>query len=337
MNEQDWLTSSDPVAMLSLLRHGPNEPSSVIQFAVSDRKLRLFAVACCRAVWHLLTDNVPCGECGGEGGSQTYQGYGNTESESCSNCSGTGRINRSRRAVEVAERFADGLVTEEELRNAGREADRASAPRDLPPATAAIWAASLPLDDLQLRRVLRSTLDAAQVGGFQKVQANLLREIMGNPWKPPLCGVRHGSNWRQCADLVKLRTPTVLSLAQAAYEERVSAECPTCHGSGLVGQANVGGVWRCGTCPVEVPPMKGTGRIDTGHLDPFRVMLVAEAMEEAGCMDEAILRHLRGEEHVHAVLPGGQMSNQPMVWRLLRGPHVRGCWVVDLLLGKDRS
>lgn len=40
--------------------------------------------------------------------------------------------------------------------------------------------------------------------------------------------------------------------------------------------------------------------------------ILADAFEEAGCTDEAILSHCRGP-----------------------GPHVRGCWVVDLLLGKE--
>jgi hypothetical protein len=39
--------------------------------------------------------------------------------------------------------------------------------------------------------------------------------------------------------------------------------------------------------------------------------ILADALEDAGCTDAAILDHCRGP-----------------------GPHVRGCWVVDLLLGK---
>ena len=38
--------------------------------------------------------------------------------------------------------------------------------------------------------------------------------------------------------------------------------------------------------------------------------ILADALEEAGCANEEILGHLRGP-----------------------GPHTRGCWVVDLLLG----
>jgi hypothetical protein len=43
-----------------------------------------------------------------------------------------------------------------------------------------------------------------------------------------------------------------------------------------------------------------------------RLPILADALEEAGCTDAAILEHCRGP-----------------------GPHVRGCWVVDLLLGKE--
>jgi hypothetical protein len=43
-----------------------------------------------------------------------------------------------------------------------------------------------------------------------------------------------------------------------------------------------------------------------------RLPILADALEDAGCTDAAILVHCRGP-----------------------GPHVRGCWVVDLILGKQ--
>jgi hypothetical protein len=43
-----------------------------------------------------------------------------------------------------------------------------------------------------------------------------------------------------------------------------------------------------------------------------RLPILADALEEAGCTDADILAHCRGP-----------------------GPHVRGCWVVDLILGKE--
>jgi len=52
--------------------------------------------------------------------------------------------------------------------------------------------------------------------------------------------------------------------------------------------------------------------LPAGHLDPAGLAVLADALEDAGCTDADVLGHLRGP-----------------------GPHVRGCWVVDLLLGKD--
>ncbi|QEL16938.1 hypothetical protein [Limnoglobus roseus] len=43
-----------------------------------------------------------------------------------------------------------------------------------------------------------------------------------------------------------------------------------------------------------------------------RLPILADALEDAGCEDEAVLSHLRGP-----------------------GPHARGCWVLDLVLGKS--
>jgi hypothetical protein len=49
---------------------------------------------------------------------------------------------------------------------------------------------------------------------------------------------------------------------------------------------------------------------DSGRLD--RLPLLADALEDAGCADADLLGHLRSP-----------------------GPHVRGCWAVDLVLGKS--
>jgi hypothetical protein len=69
------------------------------------------------------------------------------------------------------------------------------------------------------------------------------------------------------------QSPQVVALTQAAYDQR------------------------------ELP---------AGTLDTTRLVVLADALEDAGCTDPPdLLNHLRGP-----------------------GPHVRGCWAVDLLLGK---
>jgi hypothetical protein len=49
-----------------------------------------------------------------------------------------------------------------------------------------------------------------------------------------------------------------------------------------------------------------------GLLDPVRLAILADALEEAGCQDNDLLQHLRSP-----------------------GPHVLGCWALDLILRKD--
>jgi hypothetical protein len=51
--------------------------------------------------------------------------------------------------------------------------------------------------------------------------------------------------------------------------------------------------------------------LPSGELDTSRLTILGDALEEAGCTESAILDHLRGP-----------------------GPHVRGCWALDLALGR---
>jgi hypothetical protein len=51
--------------------------------------------------------------------------------------------------------------------------------------------------------------------------------------------------------------------------------------------------------------------LPSGQLDSARLSVLADALEEAGCADPDLLGHLRSP-----------------------GPHVRGCWALDLVLGK---
>jgi hypothetical protein len=51
--------------------------------------------------------------------------------------------------------------------------------------------------------------------------------------------------------------------------------------------------------------------LPSGELDTARLGILADALEEAGCAGPELLGHLRAP-----------------------GPHVRGCWAIDLILGK---
>ncbi|MCI0456543.1 MAG: hypothetical protein L0Z62_06140 [Gemmataceae bacterium] len=63
--------------------------------------------------------------------------------------------------------------------------------------------------------------------------------------------------------------------------------------------------WNDGTIPHMAQALYDDRRFE-------EMPLLADALEEAGCTDSDILSHCRGP-----------------------GPHVRGCWVIDLLLGKE--
>jgi hypothetical protein len=81
-----------------------------------------------------------------------------------------------------------------------------------------------------------------------------------------------GNPFRPTAFDPAWRTPAVSAVSAAAYEER---------------------------------------SLPTGALEAARLAVLADALEDAGCADPAILEHLREPGH-----------------------HVRGCWALDLCLGR---
>ncbi len=279
MTSAEWSESVDPEPMLSTALP-----------AASDRKRRLFAVACCRQAADFLLGL-----------------YGGTGMDR--------RIDDYRRAVDTAERFADGEATPEELSGAREGADDSLFVNDPPDdrshdemrkATVgddADWLVRLVGGESdEIRREMESFpspgawledgdnaewyltasvdpfrdvagTDAALIGetiGRQVLllvrhydwereaderaaQTALLRDIFGDPFPPPA----FDPAWR---------TLDVSTLAESIYAERAFERMP----------------------------------------------ILVDALEEAGCNDPAIVGHCRGP-----------------------GPHVRGCWVLDLVLGKE--
>ena len=203
---------------------------------VSDRKMRLFLCACCRSIWPFLTDE------------------------------------RSRAAVEVAERFADGLASWDEAGEADEAAQEADEESDRLGATAAAYAplgvgavtacyvvdhagcefANSTVGHEEAPTTDPDAWDAAKIAESRR-QAAFLRDIFGNPFRP----VALHPAWL---------TANVVDLARAIYDERAFERLP----------------------------------------------ILADALMDAGCDEADVLAHCRGV-----------------------GPHARGCWVVDLLLGKE--
>lgn len=201
MKEAEWLASDDPRAMVTF----------VGRFRPSERKLRLYAVAGCRRIWHLLTDE------------------------------------RSQAAVEIAEQFADGQSTEETRDTVWLAADQATTdiwlatPEDASGATSnwdsaniSVCAASNAVGssedfvgpDAELFYLAANPIDAAmleareQGGNSQAVveaersfHLGLLRDIFGNPFRTVLLD----SAWL---------TSDVLALAHSIYDEKAFDRMP---------------------------------------------------------------------------------------------------------------
>jgi hypothetical protein len=212
----------------------------------SERKYRLFACASIRRIWNSLTDE------------------------------------RSRTAVEVAERFADGFKQELELERAQWAAEKAlrqpllqadvysydvavaAYEAAMPPVQGTAYAANVAFWVANAIFVLSPAWDAPRaIRRERDVQSHLLRDIFGSPFHR----VANNPDWSSWS------SGTVPKLAQHIYDGR---------------------------------------RLPDGTLEADQIAVLADALEEAGCTDSEMLNHGRGP-----------------------GPHVRGCWVVDLILGKS--
>jgi hypothetical protein len=170
----------------------PDELLRSVKGRASDRKLRLFAVECCCRIRDHIADES------------------------------------SRQAIRVSERYADGRATFEELEAAFLAADRVfSNPSRWGGMRAyhAVDAARLAAHP-EMRGLADGTATAAAMaapvsgGDFWEQYASekaqqciLLRDIIGNPFRP----VTVEPSWR---------TPAVVALVTAIYEERRFAESP---------------------------------------------------------------------------------------------------------------
>jgi hypothetical protein len=206
------------------------DPQPMLEYLrgkVSERKLRLFACACWRYI--------------------PWRHYGYT---------------RLTRAVETAERYADGLASLCELLNRKSEAWQLAKNMQR-----FVYDRLPPLRGKQPREILLvayateqrlSTLSQrlSEVLAWEEafpLTAAFLRDLFDNPFRP----VSLDPTWQ---------TPEGVRLAQAIYDDHAFDRLP----------------------------------------------IVADALEEAGCANPDVLSHCRQQGTV----------------------HVRGCWLIDLLLNK---
>lgn len=243
MTEAEWLACSNP-----------NEMRLLLEGIASDRKLRLFAAACCRRVWALLS---------AEG----------------------------KKAVEVAERYADGQATAADLALAHTAArDRyeriettaeAAGADPSHPASPAAFAAVMVSSTYRAETANNSTAlvrpflaNPSSMADLPRhkdavrkewaAQAGLLRDIFGLPPFRPLSIAPALLAWNDRA---------LPRLAQSIYEEPQGPE---------------------------------------GMLDSARFAVLADTLLDADCDDVDLWGHCCQLE-----------------------PHVRGCWALDLILGKS--
>jgi hypothetical protein len=303
--EAEWLSSTIPRSMLSFLE-------ARAKAGDINRKLRLFACACVRRIWHLLDDE------------------------------------RSRNAVEVAERYAEGMATPEELNAADHEAG---------------YAASGVYVSGGLQHADKARMEGVEVDIFpdgtvlpEKPEYRAWEAANAAKWVTARkVGVSGTTKWYEGGAWVAASTAPmsafealaeaeVIRANEVAYRETARAiEEPLTATDPITGAAEILAKEAANDATVVarrlyVTPWQAdllrcifgnpfrTVTVDPAWLTPASVALarsidehrsfdrlpdLADALEEAGCRDDTVLYHCR----------------KP-------ADHARGCWVVDTVLGK---
>jgi hypothetical protein len=252
MTEQEWLEGRNLRAMLQS-----------VQGKASERQLRLFLVACCERIEHLLVDArsrsaLACARRAADGRADeaelerehhdAHAAWGAAVRAVGIQQFGAAGFERMCRTLSSGLGIADRVAASDPVTLAAQAVESASESR------ATLWDHA----DCGARAAARAiSLPAA---GDERAQlevgavCGLFRDIFGNPFRP----VVFDSAWR---------TDTAIALARTMYESREFSAMP----------------------------------------------ILADALQDAGCDNPDMLNHCRDAS----------------------ATHVRGCWVVDLVLGKE--
>jgi hypothetical protein len=183
MTENEWLHTAVPEEMLDYV------DTLVI---ATERQLRLFACACCRHLWHLLTEL------------------------------------ESRQTITRVEQYADGLATVSELAEAQAEAWHATNVNDgeVQPsnrsyhyaAQAVAWLAQCDEQVYDAGHVVEHCFSATEgdqdaTDALEDYQRSVLHDIFANPFRP----IKFVPHWR---------TTNVVELAFTIYEDRAFDRMP---------------------------------------------------------------------------------------------------------------
>jgi hypothetical protein len=214
MTKEKWLTGSDVHSMVRLVRGEPVgflatlgwRPAAAVQrqprFRASQRQLRLFAAACCGRIAHLLTDE------------------------------------RLRRGIEAVEQYADDSGGREEWRDASAAVEQVYQETCVPydparwqPAVEAVWqlvrwepvegeygaAPETMVINMAATAVNRAENRPWRSTTEHQAQCALLRDIVGNPFRPlpPI-----DPTW------LRWREGTIPKLAAAIYTDRHFPDVP---------------------------------------------------------------------------------------------------------------
>jgi hypothetical protein len=197
----------------------------------SERKLRLLACACCRCIWPLLADE------------------------------------KSRKAVEIAEHFADEAATHELFKAAGADASRA------------FQEARSALQSLNTTRALATSQGAEAV--LKLMRVNVWAGVEDVPILA-LTAAKTAAHKGDDAEIEELEIPSSKKMSKATARRFAQAIFD------VVGDpfapATFEGAWRTG------PPMDLANRIyNNREFDQLNAL--GDALAAAGCATETILNH----------------------------------------------